>query len=176
VMRQGIVHRLDKDTSGLIVAATNDEAHRRLAVPLQRRIMHREYLAVACGHSPNRQFTVTGPIGRDRRNRLKMSVVTDGKPASTSFTVVEQFSRHCLLKCQLASGRTHQIRVHLAHIGLPVYGDPLYGNRLVGREFGGQALHAARLSFAHPGDGRLLTFTAPLPGCFRQLLDRLRHP
>ena len=173
--RAGIVHRLDKDTSGLLTVARTLEAHTALVQQLAGREMGREYLAVV-ENVPVSGGTVDAPIGRDPRNRLRMAVTHDGREAITHFRVVERYRAHALVRCVLETGRTHQIRVHLAHEGFPLVGDALYGARgrlpespsaeLVDalRAFRRQALHACCLVVAHPVSGEPLTFEAPLPG------------
>ena len=182
--RAGIVHRLDKDTSGLLTVARTLEAHTALVQQLAGREMGREYLAVV-ENVPVSGGTVDAPIGRDPRNRLRMAVTHDGREAITHFRVVERYRAHALVRCVLETGRTHQIRVHLAHEGFPLVGDALYGARgrlpespsaeLVDalRAFRRQALHACRLVVAHPVSGEPLTFEAPLPGDMAMLTGML---
>jgi len=161
--RPGIVHRLDRDTSGLLVVARSAEAHRRLQKLVQRRELAREYLALVVGRPRSRRGTIDAPVGRDRRDPLRHSLDTDTpREAITHFEVERLLPRHALLRVTLETGRTHQIRVHLAAIDLPVAGDPLYGRpgelRLT-RQF----LHAARLAFEHPFTGELVDVSSPLP-------------
>ena len=170
--RAGIVHRLDKDTSGLIVVAKNEPAQLSLVRQLQARTVKRTYLALARGKLA-RGGTVDAPIGRHPVHRTRMAVVSGGKPAVTHYRVREAFPAHTLLECDLETGRTHQIRVHLASIGHPLEGDPVYagrGEKLLAR----QALHAWRLAFLHPRTQKLRQFEAPMPADFRALLDQLR--
>ncbi|MEG2938316.1 MAG: RluA family pseudouridine synthase, partial [Vagococcus sp.] len=127
VIRPGIVHRIDKDTSGLLMVAKNDEAHLYLAEQLKEKKALRKYVALVHGEIPHEKGTITAPIGRSKDNRQKQAVVGDGKPAVTHFTVLERFEEFTLVKCQLETGRTHQIRVHMDYIGFPIAGDPLYG-------------------------------------------------
>lgn len=186
VPRAGLVHRLDKDTSGLLVVARTAAAHGHLARQLAERSMGRTYLAV-CEGLPLAGFRVDAPIGRDPRHRLRMAVVADGRPAVTHVTVAESFRAHALLQCRLETGRTHQIRVHLRQQGWPLLGDSLYGARgrlpkaptealkAAVREFGRQALHAARLSLEHPDDDQERVFEAPLPADMTALLACLRE-
>ncbi|TVS18980.1 MAG: 23S rRNA pseudouridine(1911/1915/1917) synthase RluD [Gammaproteobacteria bacterium] len=186
VPRAGIVHRLDKDTSGLLVVARTETAHGHLLRQLAERSMGRIYLAV-CEGVPTAGFRVDAPIGRDPRNRLRMAVVSDGRPATTHVAVEERFRAHALLRCRLETGRTHQIRAHLRHEGLPLVGDGLYGAKgrlpkmpaaalvVTLRAFRRQALHAARLDVIHPEEGCLRSFEAPLPSDFSQLLAALRE-
>jgi len=185
VPRAGLIHRLDKDTSGLLVVARTPEVHTALVALLQQREISRGYLALVLG-LPTAGGTISQPIGRHRTLRTRMAVRRDGREAVTHFRIEERFRGHTLLRVQLETGRTHQIRVHLAHIGLPIVGDPLYGGRrrqLAGagaalhsalRSFRRQALHAQRLEFDHPLTGRHHTFEAPLPADFRALLAALR--
>ncbi len=172
--RAGIVHRLDKDTSGLLVVAKNEAAQADLVRQLQARSVKRTYLALVRGRlgAPG---TVEAPIGRHPVHRTRMAVVAAGKPAVTHYRPREAFERHTLLECDLGTGRTHQIRVHLASIGHPIEGDPVYagrGPRLLGR----QALHAWKLAFRHPRTGQAVRFESPLPDDLRELLGRLRAP
>jgi 23S rRNA pseudouridine1911/1915/1917 synthase len=175
--RAGIVHRLDKDTSGLLVVAKTLEAQTALVRQLQARTVTREYLALASG-AIARGGRVEAPVGRHPVRRTEMAVVESGKPAITHYEVVERFGAACtLLRCRLETGRTHQIRVHLASIGHPLVGDPVYGR---GRRTCAavthprQALHAARLALVHPATGEAVSWTSPLPADFAALLERLR--
>jgi len=185
VPRAGLIHRLDKDTSGLLVVARTPEAHTQLAAAMQARQIEREYLALCLG-APTGGGTVDEPIGRHRSARTHMAVRADGRPAITHYWIEERFRGHTLLRVRLETGRTHQIRVHLAHIGLPVVGDPVYGGRrrlIAGasaalaaelKNFPRQALHARRLAFEHPLSGEPLAFEAPVPADFAALLAILR--
>ena len=170
--RAGIVHRLDKDTSGLLVVARNEPAQLALVRQLQARTVKRTYLALARGRV-ERDGKVDAPIGRHPVHRTRMAVVPAGKPAVTQYRVRERLAAHTLLECDLETGRTHQIRVHLASIGHPLEGDPVYGGRGA-RPFPRQALHAWRLAFRHPRTGETLQFESPLPADFRALLESLR--
>jgi 23S rRNA pseudouridine1911/1915/1917 synthase len=170
--RAGIVHRLDKDTSGLLVVAKNEAALQDLVRQLQARTVKRTYLAIARGAVPD-EGTVEAPIGRHPTQRTRMAVVRGGKPAVTHYRVRERFAAHTLLECDLETGRTHQIRVHLASIGHPLEGDPVYGGRGE-RRLPRQALHAWKLAFAHPRTGRTVRFTAPPPADFEALVEGLR--
>ena len=177
VKRPGIVHRLDKDTSGLMIVAKHDRAHRRLALALKRREIRRGYLTACWGHLEQDRLTVDAAIGRSHRDRKKMAVTEGGRRAVTHFRRVERWPAADLLEAELETGRTHQIRVHLAHIGHPVVGDPVYGGggargisgtaRVWARELAArvprQFLHAARLAFDHPRTKEPLRFEAPLP-------------
>ena len=172
--RAGIVHRLDRNTSGLLVVAKNDSVHRALKGLLQARRLRREYLALVDGHPASRSGTIDAPIGRDRRDRVAMSIDTDApRPARTHFEVEERLDDSALLRIVLDTGRTHQIRVHLAAIELPVCGDPVYGVRgRYGLER--QFLHAARLAFQHPVTGVQLDIRSELPEDLRRALARAR--
>jgi len=172
--RPGIVHRLDRDTSGLLVVARSQEAHGRLQDLVRRRELEREYLALVVGRPRSRRGTIDAPIGRDRHDRLRRSLDTDApRTAVTHFEIAELLPRHTLLRVRLETGRTHQIRVHLAAIGLPVAGDPLYGRPgELGLER--QFLHATRLAFAHPVTGEPVDLVSPLPLDLADALERAR--
>jgi 23S rRNA pseudouridine1911/1915/1917 synthase len=171
--RAGIVHRLDKDTSGLLVVAKNEPAQHSLVKQLAARTVKRTYLALVRGKVA-RAGTVEAPIGRDPRHRTRMAIVkSGGKPAITHYRIHKSLPGHTLLECRLETGRTHQIRVHLASIGHPIEGDPVYGGR-VKSTFKRQALHAWKLEFDHPRTGKVLAFEAPLPADFRELLEAVR--
>ncbi|MCK1193869.1 RluA family pseudouridine synthase [Streptococcus uberis] len=174
VVRPGIVHRIDKDTSGLLMIAKNDKAHHILADELKAKKSLRKYLAIVHGNLPNDRGMIEAPIGRSEKDRKKQAVTAKGKDAITRFQVVERFGDFTLVELSLETGRTHQIRVHMAYIGHPVAGDPLYGPRktLVGN---GQFLHAQTLGFTHPSTGEMVTFTAEPPIIFRQTLEKLRN-
>ena len=171
--RPGIVHRIDKDTSGLLMVAKNDLAHRSLAAQLKAKTNQREYVALVHGVIKQDAGTIDAPIGRSKKDRKKQAVVSDGRHAVTHFKVLHRFRHYTLVSCRLETGRTHQIRVHMKSIGHPLAGDPLYGPRktLPGR---GQYLHARLLGFKHPRTGKELVFTAPLPEYFQQMLDKLK--
>ena len=170
--RAGIVHRLDKDTSGLLVVAKTEAAQLALVRQLQERSVKRVYLALARGKVA-RDGSVDAPIGRHRVQRTRMAVVPGGKPAITHYQVRERFPEHTLLECSLETGRTHQIRVHLASIGHPIEGDATYAGRGPKR-FHRQALHAWKLGFLHPATGKALAFESPLPVDFAALIESLR--
>jgi len=170
VMRPGIVHRLDKDTSGLMVVAKNDAAHIGLSAQLADKTMSRVYAAVCIGNFPYEKLKIDAPIGRHPVNRQKMAVVQGGKPAVTYVETLERFKKHTLVSARLTTGRTHQIRVHMAHVGYPVLGDEVYG-RNTGT--GGQILHAKELAFVHPVTWESRVFTAPLPDYFVAAVDKL---
>ena len=170
--RGGIVHRLDKETSGLLVVARNEPAQLALVRQLQEHSVKRTYLALARGRVAG-DGSVDKPIGRHPVQRTRMAVVAGGKPAVTHYRVRERFAAHTLLECELETGRTHQIRVHLASLGHALEGDPVYAGRGP-RIFPRQALHAWKLAFAHPRSGERVRFESPLPADFRELLERLR--
>ena len=184
--RGGIVHRLDKDTTGLLIVARNDAARDALTSALTAREIHREYQAVCVGVM-TAGGTVDAPIDRHPVDRLRMTVRSSGRDAVTHYRVIERFRRHTWVRVMLETGRTHQIRLHLSHAGYPLVGDPVYGGRLVLPKgatpkleetlcaFRRQALHAAKLAFPHPQDGRMIEVTAPLPPDFRALIDALRR-
>ncbi|MGR4070025.1 23S rRNA pseudouridine(1911/1915/1917) synthase RluD [Halomonas sp. LR3S48] len=186
VPRAGIVHRLDKDTTGLMVVAKTLAAQTALVEQLQARTVSREYDAVCVGVMTT-GGTVDAPIGRHPKDRKRQAVHASGKPAVTHFRVVERFRTHTHVRCRLETGRTHQIRVHLAHRRFPLVGDPVYGGRLklpagandelknLLREFPRQALHARKLAFLHPGSGEPVEFRAPLPDDLLLLIDYLRN-
>jgi 23S rRNA pseudouridine1911/1915/1917 synthase len=183
--RAGLIHRLDKDTSGLLVVARNAEAQTSLSRQLMARTMLREYLAVSVGVMTG-GGTIDAPIGRNRSDRLKMAVRESGRPAVTHYRVLERFRAHTYISVKLETGRTHQIRLHLAHQKYPIVGDPVYGGRFAQprnasqelivtlRAFKRQALHAASLGFDHPRTGKRLALQSPVPEDFRQLLLALR--
>jgi 23S rRNA pseudouridine1911/1915/1917 synthase len=171
--RPGIVHRLDRDTSGLLVVARSDEAHERLKRLVQKRGLERTYTALVRGRPRSRKGRIEAPIGRDRRDPTRQSMSTDNpREAVTHFELVELVGQHALLRVDLETGRTHQIRVHLAAIGLPVVGDPVYGapDPALGRQF----LHAARLAFEHPFTGKRVEVESPLPAELSRYLEALR--
>jgi 23S rRNA pseudouridine1911/1915/1917 synthase len=175
VPRAGIVHRLDKDTSGLLVVAKTVEAQANLAAQLAARSMRRIYLAVVQGDPPA-SGTIDAPLGRDVRSRVRMAVTHRGKPARTAFRVVERFGHAALVECRLETGRTHQIRVHLQHIRHPLVGDTVYrrGTRH-GISFPRQALHAAELTLQHPSTGQAMSWRSPLPRDMKRLIQELRE-
>ncbi len=173
-LRPGIVHRIDKDTSGLLAVAKNDFAHRELAIQLADHSMYRVYFALICGHLRSESGTVDAPIGRSTADRKKMAVTDkNSRHAVTHYRVLEEYPGYTLTECRLETGRTHQIRVHMAYLGHPVAGDSVYGGR---DEFkiGGQFLHAGKLSFIYPGEERRATFEAPMPEEFERILTHLR--
>ena len=170
--RPGIVHRIDKDTSGLLMVAKNDLAHQSLAEQLRNKTNKREYLALVYGQIKEDEGTIDAPLGRNPQDRKKQAVVKSGRHAVTHFKVMKRYDNFTLVKCILETGRTHQIRVHMKYIGHPLVGDPLYGPRkVIGKD--GQFLHAALLGFKHPRTGEEMVFEAPLPENFQKMLDKL---
>ena len=175
VLRPGIVHRIDKDTSGILVVAKNDIAHQGLAAQLKAHTMARKYRALVHGIVLEPSGTVDAPIGRDPSNRKRMAVVMHhSKPAVTHYSVLERFSETTYLEVRLETGRTHQIRVHMLYVKHPVLGDPVYGSKKNQFGLSGQMLHAAHLGFEHPRSGKWMEFDAPLPKVFSLLLEKLR--
>ncbi len=172
VLRPGIVHRIDKDTSGLLMVAKNDMAHESLVNQLVEKTVTRKYQAIVHGTIPHDYGTVDAPLGRDPKDRQSMTVVDGGKNAVTHFHVIHRYKDFTHVECQLETGRTHQIRVHMKYIGYPLAGDPKYGPRKT-LEIGGQALHAGVLGFVHPRTGEYMEFEAPLPEYFSELLEKL---
>ncbi|TCD46296.1 RluA family pseudouridine synthase [Streptococcus sp. X16XC17] len=173
VLRPGIVHRIDKDTSGLLMIAKNDQAHTALAEELKAKKSLRKYIAIVHGNLPNDRGVIEAPIGRSEKDRKKQAVTAKGKDAITRFQVLERFGDYTLLELTLETGRTHQIRVHMAYIGHPVAGDEVYGPRKTLKAHG-QFLHAQTLGFTHPRTGDLVTFTAEAPAIFQETLEKLR--
>lgn len=173
-LRPGIVHRIDKDTSGLLVVAKNDFAHQSLAAQIKEHSARRTYETVVRGRLRDDEGTVDAPIGRSRRDRKKMAVVSDGRDAVTHWQVIARYAGWTHVRCVLETGRTHQIRVHMAHIGHPVAGDPLYGGRDE-LSVGGQCLHAKELELVHPRTGERMVFTTELPDYFKKVLTKLEN-
>ncbi|BAL62032.1 RluA family pseudouridine synthase [Melissococcus plutonius] len=173
VIRPGIVHRIDKDTSGLLIVAKNNQAHEALAKQLKDKTILRKYIALIHGEVPHEQGTIDAPIGRSKTNRKMQAIIKDGRSAVTHFKVLEKFTGYTLIELQLETGRTHQIRVHMKYIGHPVAGDPVYGPKktLKGE---GQFLHAKVLGFTHPTTHERMVFEAPLPEIFQNTLTKLR--
>ncbi|MDQ1146778.1 23S rRNA pseudouridine1911/1915/1917 synthase [Bacillus sp. SORGH_AS 510] len=174
VLRPGIVHRIDKDTSGLLMVAKNDMAHESLVNQLVEKTVTRKYKAIVHGVIPHDFGTIDAPLGRDPKDRQSMTVVDKGKHAVTHFHVIDRFKDFTFVECQLETGRTHQIRVHMKYIGYPLAGDPKYGPKKT-LDIDGQALHAGVLGFVHPRTNEYLEFEAPLPEDFDQLLQKLRN-
>ncbi len=175
VIRPGIVHRIDKDTSGILVIAKNDEAHNVLAQQFKEHSIKREYYALVEGKFNNLEGTIDKPLGRNKKDRLKMAIVEDGKRAVTHYKVLEQYNNNTsLVKCILETGRTHQIRVHMSSIGHPLVGDPLYGSKKQKFKLSGQVLHAKTLGFIHPTSKEYMEFDSELPEYYLDLLNLLR--
>jgi len=173
VLRPGIVHRIDRDTSGLVIAAKNDFAHQALAAQLQDHTLARTYECIVTGHLREDAGTVDAPIGRHPIDRKKMAVVANGRPAVTHWETLERFPGYSHLRCRLETGRTHQIRVHMAYLGHPILGDTVYGAKKPVPGLRGQCLHAAGLRFLHPRTGEAVELRCPLPEEFRAQLERL---
>ncbi len=175
VLRPGIVHRIDKDTSGLLIICKNDIAHASIAEQLKDHSCRREYHAIVNGIIDEDVLTVDAPIGRALNDRLKMAVVPNGKPAITHLEVIERFNKYTYVKLKLETGRTHQIRVHMKHIGHPVMGDPLYNPIKPSIKLNGQVLHAKTIGFKSPTDGEFKLFDSELPDYFIKALDHARN-
>lgn len=175
VMRPGIVHRIDKDTTGALLVCKNDNAHRDLAQQLKEHSIKRRYRAIVAGNIKEDEGTIEGPIGRHPIDRKKMAInYKNGKEAVTHYKVLERFKNATYVECRLETGRTHQIRVHMTSIGHPLLGDEVYGSGKNPYHLQGQALHAMVLGFVHPSTGKYMEFQAPLPEYFTKLLDKLR--
>lgn len=173
-LRPGIVHRLDKDTSGLLIVAKNNESHQKLQEQFRMKTTLREYLAICHGEIKQNQGTIDAPIGRDPHNRLKRAVVDGGRSAVTHFKVLERFNNYTFIQCALETGRTHQIRVHMSYIGYPLVGDVFYGPKNVFTSHG-QYLHAYKLGFIHPTTGKQMAFETPIPENFEVFLQQVRR-
>jgi len=175
VVRPGIVHRIDKDTSGLLMVAKNDKAHVSLSKQLYKHTITRKYIALVQDNIKQDEGVVDMPIGRDPKNRLKKAVNgANPKNAVTHYRVIERFGEYTLIECQLETGRTHQIRVHMAYIKHPLVGDPLYGSKKQIFNVDGQLLHAGTIGFIHPSTGDYMEFTVDIPEEFQQVLEQLR--
>lgn len=175
VLRPGIVHRIDKDTTGVLIVCKNDRAHNALAEQLKEHSITRKYRAIVCGNLKEDEGTVDAPIGRHPQDRKKMAIVrSGGKRAVTHYRVLERFGNDTYIECQLETGRTHQIRVHMASLGHPLLGDEIYGRAKSPFKLEGQTLHAMVLGFIHPTTGEYMEFEAPLPEYFEKLLEKLR--
>ena len=175
VLRPGIVHRIDKDTSGLLIVAKNDFSHRLLAEQIKEHSFTRKYMAVVYGSLKNNEGTVNAPIGRHPEDRKKMTVtLKNSREAVTHYKVIERYQRFTHVELTLETGRTHQIRVHMSHIGHPIAGDPVYGPKKVITSLGGQCLHAYYISFVHPRTGKTLTLSSELPDYFTTFLSTLK--
>ena len=173
VIRPGIVHRLDKDTSGLIVVAKTDEAHKSLASQIEKKTARRIYFGLCDGNFKEDNGTIDAPIARNKRDRKKMGIDPDGRRAVTHYTVLERFGKYTLVRFELETGRTHQIRVHSSHIHHPIVGDEVYGGSTALYK-NGQLLHARQLVLTHPISGEKMTFEAELPDYFENVLEKLR--
>lgn len=175
VIRPGIVHRLDKDTSGIMICAKNDQAHVSLSQQIQSKTAKRSYLCVVRGNIKTDSGTIETLISRDKNDRKKMAVVKeDGRNAITDYEVVERFGKYTIVKCNLRTGRTHQIRVHMEYLGYPIVGDPKYSPMKTPFSINGQALHSLTLDFIHPRTGEAMHFEAPLPEDMHKIVTRLR--
>lgn len=175
VIRPGIVHRIDKDTSGILCVCKNDNSHKNIAKQFQEHTNVRKYKAIARGVINQNEGTISKPIGRDKRNRLRMAVDANGKVAITEYKVIERFNNYTLIECNLKTGRTHQIRVHMKDLGHPILGDLVYGK--VDKNFkdlNGQMLHAYYLELDHPRTGERMKFESKLPNYFIEVLDKIR--
>lgn len=175
VIRPGIVHRIDKDTSGVLVVAKNDDSHNKLSEQLKDHSMKREYYALVEGRIKNDKGTIDKPLARNKKDRLKIAIVEGGKRAVTHYEVVERYNGYTLIRCALETGRTHQIRVHMASIGFPLVGDPLYGLKKQKFKLKGQMLHAKTLGFIHPSTNKYIEFTTELPEYFEGIITKLRN-
>lgn len=174
VLRPGIVHRIDKDTSGLLIVAKTDKAHLGLAEQIKEHSFTREYNAVICGHLKEQSGTVNAPIGRSPKDRKKMCVTAqNSKNAVTHYTVIKEYEKYSHISLKLETGRTHQIRVHMAHLGHAVAGDAVYGNDKFSACLGGQCLHAIKIGFIHPETNKYLEFTTDLPQYFKEFLNKI---
>ena len=174
-LRPGIVHRIDKDTSGLLIVAKNDFAHQKLAAQLQDHTLARTYVCIVCGKLREDAGTVSAPIARDKNDRKKMAVRPDGKPAVTHWQVLARYPGYTYVQCKLETGRTHQIRVHMASLGHPILGDTVYGHKKPELGQTTQCLHAKELTFRHPRTDEPVTVTCPLPEEFERVLQVLEH-
>ena len=174
-LRPGIVHRIDKDTSGLLIVAKNDFAHQKLAAQLQDHTLARTYVCIVCGNLREDAGTVNAPIARDKNDRKKMAVRPDGKPAVTHWQVLARYPGYTYVQCRLETGRTHQIRVHMASLGHPILGDTVYGHKKPELGQNTQCLHAKELTFRHPRTDEPVTVTCPLPEEFERVLQVLEH-
>lgn len=173
IARPGIVHRIDKDTSGILVIAKNDISHNKLSEQLKDHSMTREYIALVEGIIKEEKGSLDKPIGRHKKDKIKMAVVEGGKRAVTHYEVIKRFKEYTLVKCILETGRTHQIRVHMCYLGHPVVGDPVYGYKKQKFNLKGQLLHAQKLGFIHPSTGTYMEFQVEVPGYFKRIIDIL---
>lgn len=175
VLRPGIVHRIDKDTSGLLLVAKNDFAHVSLAAQIKEHSLNRIYQTIVYGVNMDDEGDVDAPIGRSTKDRKKMAVIDGGRTAQTHYSVIKRYVGFTHVQCKLKTGRTHQIRVHMAYIGHPVAGDAVYGPKNVITQLGGQCLHAGTIGFIHPRTGEYMEFTAPLPEYFTEFERKLEE-
>lgn len=175
IIRPGIVHRLDKDTSGLLIIAKNDNSHKFLSNKLKDRDILREYIAITHGEFTNEEGRINAPIGRDPRNRKKMAInEKNGKVAITDYKVLQRFTGYSLVQANLITGRTHQIRVHFAHLKHPILGDIVYSNRKEDSKYGGQFLHAKKIGFIHPMTAEYMEFETEMPDMFKEFINRIK--
>ena len=172
-IRPGIVHRIDKDTSGLVIVAKNDKAHINISNQIKNREVLKIYIALVRGNVKENEATINMPIGRSTKDRKKMAVSKTGKEAITDFKVIKRYNGYTLLELRIKTGRTHQIRVHMAEIGYPIVGDTVYSNGKNPFEVTGQMLHAKILEFRHPTTNELVRFEAPLPEYFKEILEKM---
>ncbi len=175
VTRPGIVHRIDKDTSGILIVAKNDISHNKLAEQFKNHSMTRAYIALVEGRVKNDEGTIDAPLGRHPIERVKIAIIKDGKRAVTHYRVLERFKNNTLVECELETGRTHQIRVHMAYVGHPLVGDPVYGHKKQRFNLNGQMLHAKKLGFIHPTMNKYMEFESNLPNYFEKVLNILRN-
>lgn len=175
-IRPGILHRIDKDTSGLLMVAKNDRAHLGLSEQIKEHSLTREYLALVHGRLKEDSGTIDAPIGRDEKDRKKMTITQkNSKDAVTHFFVLERFDKYTFIRCRLETGRTHQIRVHMSKKGHPIVGDPVYGNKREEFKLNGQLLHAHMIGYIHPVTGEYMEFSRPVPEYFEEVLEKLRR-
>lgn len=175
VTRPGIVHRIDKDTSGVLVIAKNDNAHNKLSEQFKEHSMKRVYVALVEGILKKEEGTIDAPLGRHPEQRIKIAVLKDGRRAVTHYKVLERYKANTLVECRLETGRTHQIRVHMAHIGHPLVGDPVYGHKKQRFNLKGQLLHAKVLGFIHPTTNEYIQFESDIPDYFKKIIDILKN-